>query len=103
VFHNAVAISYREPAMGAVLRAGKGMYLPPAAAAAEDRPPTLAMDASIPPTDSPTYADGVLALAGASGIALLVPVVVLAIGTPIALTLRAVLEVASWLGALIAG
>jgi hypothetical protein len=89
--------------MGAVLRAGKAMYLPPAEAAAADQPPRLAMDASSSPTDGPTFVSGLLSLAGAAGIALLVPVVVLVIGTPIALALRAVVEVASWMGALISG
>jgi hypothetical protein len=46
----------------------------------------------------------VISLAGAAGIALLVlPFVILLIGTPIALGIRGVIEAASWLVALIFG
>jgi hypothetical protein len=44
-----------------------------------------------------------ISLAGAAGIALLVPFVILLIGTPIALGVRGVIEAASWLVALIFG
>jgi hypothetical protein len=53
------------------------------------------------PTYRRTFLKGVLALAGAAGIALLVPFVILLIGLPIALAVRGVVEAASWLLALI--
>jgi hypothetical protein len=40
---------------------------------------------------------GLVSLAGAAGIALLVPLVILLIGLPIALSVRGVLELFSWL------
>lgn len=44
-----------------------------------------------------------MSLAGAAGIALLVPLVILLIGMPIALAVRGVVEAGSWLLALIFG
>lgn len=44
-----------------------------------------------------TFVDGLISLAGAAGIALLVPFVILLIGMPVALTVRGLLEVIGWL------
>jgi hypothetical protein len=44
-----------------------------------------------------TFFQGLVSLAGAAGIALLVPLVILLIGLPIALSVRGVLELFSWL------
>jgi hypothetical protein len=44
-----------------------------------------------------TFVQGLVSLAGAAGIALLVPLVILLIGLPIALSVRGVLELFSWL------
>ena len=51
---------------------------------------------SRPETDR-TFVDGLISLAGAAGIALLVPFVILLIGMPVALTVRGLLEVTGWL------
>jgi hypothetical protein len=51
---------------------------------------------SRPETDR-TFVDGMISLAGAAGIALLVPFVILLIGMPVALTVRSLLEVTGWL------
>lgn len=51
---------------------------------------------SRPETDR-TFVDGLISLAGAAGIALLVPLVILLIGMPVALTVRGLLEVTGWL------
>jgi hypothetical protein len=61
------------------------------------------IDVSRPATDGGTFLKGLVSLAGAVGIALLVPVVILLIGMPIALALRGVVEAASWLLTLIFG
>jgi hypothetical protein len=44
-----------------------------------------------------TFVDGLISLAGAAGIALLVPFVILLVGMPVALTVRGLLEVTGWL------
>jgi hypothetical protein len=44
-----------------------------------------------------TFLDGLISLAGAAGIALLVPFVILLIAMPVALTVRVLLEVSGWL------
>ena len=46
---------------------------------------------------------GLVSLAGAAGIALLVPFVILLIGLPIALAIRGITAAAAWLLALILG
>jgi hypothetical protein len=61
------------------------------------------IDVSKPTTHERTFLKGVISLAGAAGIALLVPFVILLIGTPVALGVRGVVEAASWLVALIFG
>ena len=47
-----------------------------------------------------TFVDGLISLAGAAGIALLVPFVILLIGMPVALSVRGLLEVTGWLFAI---
>ena len=49
-----------------------------------------------PDADS-TFVDGLISLAGAAGIALLVPFVILLIAMPVALTVRGLLELTGWL------
>jgi hypothetical protein len=49
------------------------------------------------------FLEGLVSLAGAAAIALLVPVVILLIGMPIALAVRGVVEAVSWLLTLIFG
>ena len=44
-----------------------------------------------------TFIDALISLAGAAGIALLVPFVILLIGMPVALAVRGLLEVIGWL------
>jgi hypothetical protein len=51
---------------------------------------------SRPEADS-TFVDGLISLAGAAGIALLVPFVILLIAMPVALTVRGLLELTGWL------
>jgi hypothetical protein len=154
VFRDEIAIEYREPAVDAVLRGGKGIgALPAEAKALEQRlaaeravdsvladsfpasdPPSWTLgithpqseheatkvevvapegravplkvgviDVSRPAADGRTFPKGLVSLAGAAGIALLVPVVILLIGMPIALAVGGVVEAASWLIALIFG
>jgi hypothetical protein len=61
------------------------------------------IDVSQPATDRGTFVKGLVSLAAAAGIALLVPLVILLIGTPIALALRGVVAAVSWMLALILG
>ena len=61
------------------------------------------IDVSRPATEGATLLKGLASLAGAAGIALLVPLVILVIGMPIALAVRGVVESASWLMGLILG
>jgi hypothetical protein len=61
------------------------------------------IDVSRTAANERTFLKGLISLAGAAGIALLVPFVILLIGTPIALGVRGVIEAASWLVALIFG
>jgi hypothetical protein len=54
------------------------------------------------PTDSEvTFAQALVSLAGAVGLVLLVPLAILAVGTPLALAVRGVLEIAERLLAII--
>jgi hypothetical protein len=155
VFRNEIAIEYRQPAVDAVLRDGKGIGVLHAEGEAQQRrlaaeravdsvladsfpasdPPSwtlgvthpqpepqttnaeaVAADAgravavkadvievSRPAPDGRTFLKGLVSLAGAAGIALLVPFVILLIGMPIALAVGAVVEAASWLMGLIVG
>lgn len=155
MFRNEMAIEYREAAVDAVFRGGKGLGVLRTEADALQRrlaaesavdsvladsfpasdPPSWtlgithpqperqpARDAkavpidnraalvrenatgpSKPATDGRTFVKGLTSLAGATGIALLVPLVILLIGTPIALAARGVVEAASWLLAQIFG
>jgi hypothetical protein len=61
------------------------------------------IDVSSPGADGRTFLKGLVSLAGAAGIALLVPFVILMIGMPIALAVGGVVEAASWLIGLIFG
>lgn len=61
------------------------------------------IDVSRSATDGRTFFKGLVSLAGATGIALLVPFVILLIGTPIALVVSGVVGTASWLTGLILG
>jgi hypothetical protein len=61
------------------------------------------IDVSRPATDGQTFPMGLMSLAGAAGIALLVPFVILLIGMPIALAIRGITAAAGWLLALILG
>ena len=54
------------------------------------------IDVSLPGTKR-TFLQGLVSLAGAAGIALLVPVAILLIGLPIALVVRGVAEAIGWL------
>lgn len=51
-------------------------------------------------TDQQTYAHALISIAGVSGIALLVPFVILLVGLPVALSVRGLLEAVGWLIAL---
>ena len=61
------------------------------------------IDVSRPNSDGRTLIQGLLSLAGAVGIALLVPFVILLVGLPVALAVRGTVEAISWLLALIFG
>jgi hypothetical protein len=61
------------------------------------------IDVSRPAADGRTFLEGLVSLAGAAGIALLVPFVILLIGMPIALAVGGVVKGASWVLALIFG
>ena len=53
--------------------------------------------AASPPPSGPTVAQAVVSVIGAMGIVLLVPLALLAVGTPVALAVRGLLEAARWL------
>jgi hypothetical protein len=61
------------------------------------------IDLSRPATGGGMFVKGLVSLTAAAGIALLVPLVILLIGTPIALAGRGVVAAASWVLALIFG
>jgi hypothetical protein len=61
------------------------------------------IDVSRPATAGRTFLKGLVSLAGAAGIALLVPFAILLIGMPIALAVRGVIEAARWLLAVLFG
>jgi hypothetical protein len=61
------------------------------------------IDVSRPATNGGTFAKGLVSLAAAAGIALLVPLVIVLIGTPIALAIRGVVAAASWVLTLVFG
>jgi len=156
VFRNEMAIEYREAAVEAVFRGGKGVGVLRAEADALQRrlaaesavdsvladsfpasdPPSWTLGITHPPPereatnvemtlapdarravlvrdnvidvswlsgDGRTFLKGLVSLAGAAGLALLVPFAILLIGMPIAFAVRGVVEVASWLLALIFG
>ena len=55
------------------------------------------LDPSRPTSGHRTFLQSLLSLAGATGIALLVPVAILMVGLPVVLAVRGVLEVIGWL------
>ena len=54
------------------------------------------IDVSTPAADGRTFLKDLVSLAGAAGIALLVPFVILLIGMPVALAVGGVVKAASW-------
>jgi hypothetical protein len=60
------------------------------------------IDVSRPTPRERTFVDGLVSLAGAAGIALLVPFAILLIGVPVTLTVRGLLEVSGWLLGIVA-
>ena len=59
------------------------------------------IDVSRPPDSTRTFARALVSLTGAIGVVLLVPVAILAVGTPVALGVRGVLELAERLAAIL--
>ena len=55
------------------------------------------LDVSRPRSGDRTFLQGLVSLAGAAGIALLVPFVILLVGLPVVLTVRGLIEAISWL------
>ena len=55
------------------------------------------VDVSIPMSAERPFLQGLVSLAGAAGIALLVPLAILLVGLPVVLAVRGVLEVIGWL------
>lgn len=157
MFRNEIATEYREVAVDAVLRGGRGTGVLRAEAEAEalerrlaaeravdsaladsfpaSDPPSWTLgithpqperkaanaqrvtpdtgratpvkaemiDVSRPPTDGRTFIRGLVSLAGAAGIALLVPFVILLIAMPMALAVGSVVGAVSWLMGLMFG
>jgi hypothetical protein len=60
------------------------------------------IDVSRPTLGERTFVDALVSLAGAAGIALLIPLAILLIGAPIALTVRGLLDVSGWLLGIVA-
>jgi len=54
------------------------------------------VDVSRPTSEGRTFLQGLVSLTGAAGIALMVPLVILLIGLPIALPVRGLLQVVGW-------
>ena len=59
------------------------------------------IDVSGPGRPARTFAQALVSLAGAAGVALVVPLAVIAVSTPVALALRGLLEAAEWLLAMV--
>ena len=55
------------------------------------------LDVSRPSNGDRTFLQGLVSLAGAAGIALLVPVAILLVGLPVVFAVRGVLEVIGWI------
>jgi hypothetical protein len=55
------------------------------------------IDVSRPSSAARTFLQGVVSLAGAAGVALLVPFAILLVGLPVALVVRGLLEALGWL------
>jgi hypothetical protein len=100
VFHNTATVAHRESAVQGILQPETTARNGGRANGRDDR-----VDISHPASHSPqelTFVAALVSLVGASGIALLIPLVILLIGLPIALAIRGVVEAVSWLIALIA-
>ena len=67
------------------------------ATSAADAGRARSVDVSRPMSTGRTLLQGLVSLAGAAGIALLVPFAILLVGLPVVLAVRGVLEVISWL------
>jgi hypothetical protein len=61
------------------------------------------LDVPLPPDTGRPFLRALASLAGAAGIALLLPFVILLVGLPVALVVRGVAEASSWLLARIVG
>ena len=59
------------------------------------------IDVSRSPDAERTFAQALVSLIGATGLALLIPLVILAIGIPVALGIRGALAVAAWIVAFV--
>lgn len=59
------------------------------------------VDVSLPTDSERTLGHGLASLLAAGGVALLVPVAILALGTPVALAVRGLLEAARWFLAIV--
>jgi hypothetical protein len=94
-------IARPEPARYATVEAAPGIVLDDDSRAevVSDR----VIDVSRPNSDGRTFVQGLVSLAGAVGIALLVPFAILLVGLPVALAVRGTVEAISWLLALIFG
>jgi hypothetical protein len=61
------------------------------------------IDVSRPDTDGRAFVQGLVSLAGAAGVALLAPFAILVVGLPIALAVWGIIEIISWVVALLVG
>ena len=59
------------------------------------------VDVSLPRYEERSFLQGLISLAGAAGIALLVPFAILLIGLPVALAVRGIVEAIAWLARLV--
>jgi hypothetical protein len=80
-----------------------GMVRPNVVGALPDMRPRNESSAEPRRAGSPTFVDGASSLAGAGGIVLLIPFVILLIGAPIALAVRGLIEAIDWLVAAFSG
>jgi hypothetical protein len=83
-----------RPANGLEARAEHLEFVPDSDAPAG---PSGFIDVSRAPRADRTFLQSVVSLAGAAGIALLVPFAILLVGLPVALVVRGLLEVIGWL------
>jgi hypothetical protein len=66
-------------------------------AATNEGRPTDAMNSSRTPSSGPTLVDAVASIAAVGVLALLVPFVILAVGTPVALAVRGLVGLGEWI------